>query len=142
MKLEGDDKLLRIFKEMPDIFTQRKLLAVHKRAAQPLVYRMHRLAPVGLTGNLADSIGIETPSRGDLGEIRVGARRKGGFKGFAGHLIEFGTRLRMTKKGAIRGKLKPAPFVEPAFEQTIGQVEQNIVKEEAAEVKKFLKRLT
>ena len=140
MKLEGEDKLLRIFREMPEIFTDRKLREVHKRAAQPLVYRMHRLAPVGRTGNLADSIGIEN-TKEDLGGIRVGARRKGGFKGFAAHLVEFGTKDRYTKRSfAYRGKMKAEPFIEPATDQTLPEVEKNIVKEEAREVEKFLKR--
>lgn len=139
-EVQGADKLQRIFRRMPELFTDNKLRAVHRRAVTPLISRIHRLTPVGKTGNLADSVGTENVKT-DLGGIHVGYRRKGGFKGFAGHLIEFGTKPRFTKKSfAYRGQMKANPVVEPSFDQTADQVEKNIVKEEAAEVTKFLKR--
>ena len=78
---------------------------------------------------MIDSIGVSKTNvkkANKLGEIRVGPRRKGGFKGFAGHLVEFGTRPRKTRKGAYRGVMRPKPFMRPSFGATKGLIEKDI----------------
>lgn len=131
---------------MPDhLFDRDRMFQrANERAARPMVDRMHRLAPVGLTGNLADSIGVVKAgksNRGEFGEITIGPRRKGGKKGYAGHLVEFGTRMRRVKRnGANRGTMPADPFVRPAFEQTINEVLGKIDNELGKEVATFLKR--
>lgn len=138
-QIRGYDELLSAFKGLPDIYSDKLIQKVNIRSAQPLIFRAHRLAPVGETGNLAESIGA-VRSKGELGAVEVGPRRRGGFKGFAGHLVEFGTKDRRTKSGANRGKMTADPFMEPAFDQTIDQVLRNIDKELEIETVKYLKR--
>lgn len=125
VELIGARELLEAFNGMPRQFTEQALQKINVKVAQPLVYRMHRLAPVGLTGQLADSIGVVKSGKnnqGELGAVTVGPRRSGGYKGFAGHLIEFGTKPRYTKNRAYRGKGPADPFIEEAFDDVKGQL--------------------
>jgi len=138
--ITGLKEIYGALNDLPKELSDTKLQKVHAAAAIPLVNRIHRLAPVGLTGNLADSIGIEKPgkkNKGELGAIYVGPRRKGGFKGFAGHLVEFGTKARKTKRGANRGVMPAEPFVEPSWEQTKNEVLGIVTKELEKTVLKF-----
>ena len=143
VKLVGDRELAKALLGLPDRLDDTALQKANSKAAQPLVDRMHRLSPVGLTGNLADSIGIVKAgkkNKSELGLITIGPRRKGGFKGFAGHLVEFGTKRRTTKSGANRGVMPKEPFVEPAWEQTKDEVLGSIDKELEKVVTSYWKR--
>lgn len=132
LKLVGDRELAKAIQGLPDRLSDTEFQKANVKAAQPLADRMHRLAPVGLTGNLAESIGIVKSGKGNKGElglISIGPRRKGGYKGFAGHLVEFGTKRRRTKTtNANRGIMPKDPFVEPAWEQTKDEVLGSIDK--------------
>lgn len=139
-QIRGYDELLSAFKGLPGVYSDKLIQKVNLKAAQPLVFRAHRLAPVGETGNLADSIGaVRSKATGVLGAVEVGPRRKGGFKGFAGHLVEFGTKDRRTKSGANRGHMTPNPFMEQAYDQTIDEVLGNIDKELELVTVRYLK---
>lgn len=120
----GAKEILNAIHGLPRQFSDPYLRRVHTRAAIPLVNKIHLLAPVGLTGQLADSIG--TVKTSELGGTATGPRTKGGHKGFSGHLNEYGTKKRRTRRGANRGSQPARPFERPAWEQTSGQVEQNI----------------
>jgi HK97 gp10 family phage protein len=138
----GLKEILGALNDLPKELSDTKLQKVHAKAAEPLVNKIHRLAPVGLTGNLADSIGIEKPgkkNKGELGAIYVGPRRKGGFKGFAGHLNEYGTKPRKTKRGKKLGVMKAKPFEAPAWEQTQDEVEHRIADLLGDDVYRFLR---
>lgn len=133
----GAKELHQFLNGLPREFSDPLLQKINTKAAIPLVNKMHRMAPVGLTGNLAASIGVVKSGRnnvGELGQIEIGPRRKGGFKGFAGHFNEFGTKRRRVKKrhpifGYDRGVMPKRPFLEPAWEQTKAEVLGNITKE-------------
>lgn len=141
LKLVGDRELAAALRGLPGKLSDTEFQKANVKAAQPLVDRMHRLSPVGLTGNLADSIGIVKAgkgNKGELGMITIGPRRKGGFKGFAGHLNEFGTKKRRTKTtNANRGVMPKQPFVEPAWEQTKDQVLGSIDKQLGAVITNY-----
>lgn len=140
--IKGAEELKKCLNGLPDQFKHPTLQKANVKAAEPLVSRMHRLAPVGLTGNLADSIGIVKLKKGrELGGIEVGPRRGGGFLGYAGHLVEFGTKRRTTKRtGANRGIMPKKRFVLPAWEQTNSQILGTVEKELSDQVTKYLKR--
>lgn len=142
MKLEliGEEKLERILKQLPRELDDKETRKINTKAAQPLVYRMHRLAPVGETGNLAESIGTE--ARKDIfGGVATGPKRGGRFKGYVAHLVEDGTRPRFTSARAYRGIMPAQPFIEPAFEQTHGKVTKELEKEYSAVTTKLLRKL-
>lgn len=140
--IKGAEELKKCLNGLPDQFKHPTLQKAIVKAAEPLVSRMHRLAPVGLKGNLADSIGIVKLKKGrELGGIEVGPRRGGGFLGYAGQLVEFGTKRRTTKRtGANRGIMPKKRFVLPAWEQTNSQVLGTVEKELSVQVTKYLKR--
>lgn len=122
----GDKEILKAIIGLPRHLSDPYLKKVHTKAAVPLVNRIHLNAPVGLTGDLADSIG--TVKTSELGGTATGPRVKGGYKGFAGHLNEYGTKRRRTRRGANRGVMPKKPFEAPAWEQTQDQVERIIAE--------------
>ncbi len=113
------------------------LTKAHTDAAFPLVSAAHLMAPVGKTGNLADSIGVEKiglNKGGEIGAIAVGPRRRGGFKGFHGHLIEFG------KKNSDGARTAPKPFMAPAINSTKVEVESKIASSLSRRITSYIKR--
>lgn len=129
ISITGVKEIDKVLRELPKQMTHQILGAAHAAAAKPLIEKAKLLAPEGPTGNLVDSIGVTKTNikkANKLGEVRGGPRRKGGYKGFAGHLVEFGTRKRRTRKGANRGLMRPKPFMRPAFTATKGQIERDI----------------
>jgi HK97 gp10 family phage protein len=131
LTLIGEQAIDNVLKALPQTVTHSILGSANMLAAKLVVEKEKLLAPEGPTGNLVDSIGaVRTSLRKStsLGQVIVGPRRKGGFKGFAGHLVEYGTRRRYTKSGANRGIMPAKPFALPAFEATKGQVEQSITE--------------
>ena len=139
MKVKGLNELKRSLAGIPDQFSSRIMTKAQRNAAEPLVHEMHKRSPVGLTGDIADSIGVVTEKK--LGGVGVGPRRKGGFKGFAGHLVEFGTKRRTTKSsGANRGVMPKKPFVEPSWASKKDEVLNGLTKHLSDGITKYLKR--
>jgi len=125
IQVKGIKEINDVFRGWTNELQHKTLQAVHAEAAVPLVNMAHLLAPVGKTGNLADSIGVEKPSVAKanmVGEVTVGPRRSSRYKGFAAHLVEYGTRQRKTRSGANRGSMPRHPFMKPAFDATNGQL--------------------
>lgn len=143
ISLTGVKEIDGLLKAMPKELTHQVLGAAHLAAAKPLIEKEKLLAPEGPTGNLVDSIGgIKTSiKRADsLGEVKVGPRRSRPYKGFAGHLVEFGTKSRQTRKGANRGIMPAEPFAEPAFNQTSKVVTDGIAVQIARKLVSLMKR--
>lgn len=143
IQIEGDKALDDIFRRMPGVFQERVMQNAHARSARHVVNKAKLLAPEGPTGNLVDSIGVVRVSQKRVGggAVIVGPRRRGKYKGYAGHLVEFGTRMRYTRRsGAYRGFMKPRPFMRPAWEQTRPIVLREIPTEYRSKLLSFLKR--
>jgi HK97 gp10 family phage protein len=107
----------------------RKIL---NKGAKPIIAEAQRLVPVG-EGDLKKSIGaIAGRGQGKGEQVYVGPRRGGRFKGFVGHLIEYGTAPHLIKAKAEGGLLHllgnrfatevqhpgtaARPFMRPAFD--------------------------
>lgn len=143
MSLTGVKEIDSLMKALPKELSHQVLGSAHIAAAKPLIEKEKLLAPEGPTGNLVDSIGgMKTPiKRADsLGEVKVGPRRSRPYKGFAGHLVEFGTKSRQTRKGANRGIMPADPFAEPAFNQTNRQVTDGIAVQIGRKLLSLMKR--
>jgi HK97 gp10 family phage protein len=128
--LTGVKEIDRVLKGMKAEMSHQVLGAANLAAAKPLILEEQRLAPVGKTRTLVNSIGAKKQSlrsANEIGAVLVGPQRSK--KGFAAPLVEFGTKRRRTRKGANRGIMPATPFVRPAFENTKEQVEQNIKTE-------------
>lgn len=137
----GAKEIDAVLREMPLALSHQVLGQANIDAARPLIDKEHLLAPVGETGNLAESIGayrVSLKSASVLGEVRVGPRRKGGYKGFHGHLIEFGFRTRSKGKG--KPFVQAHPFAKPAFDATKGEIERGITTAVAKVVLRTMKR--
>lgn len=149
ISVTGAREIDQVLKNLPDAVSHKVMSAAHAIAAKPLVEREKSLAPMGPTGNLIESIGVIRSSfakANEIGEVKVGPRKGGRYKGFAGHLVEYGTRVRKTKgrgkykKTANRGTMKAKPFAEPAFIQTKDEVEKRIGTEVAKSLNRTMKR--
>ena len=84
------------------------------------------------TGNLDKSIGrvrVSIRKANELGTVRIGPRRGGVYRGFHGHLIEFGTKDRYTKKGKYTGRGPSLPFVAPSYNEKMGESRAILGKE-------------
>lgn len=141
IKLTGDD-VKGVMNLLPLHMNHRLMQAANAAAATPLIHAAHRMAPVGKTAHLAESIGTEKPGMsraGEIGEVRVGPRR-GRFHGNHGHLVEYGTGQRTTKSGANRGAMPAKPFMAPAFQQTREAVLSGINKFLGEKVASFCRR--
>lgn len=146
MRLTGAKEIDQVLAGLPLQVTDKVLQNSFSDAAKPLVQAAQSLAPKGKTGNLSESIGVtkepaKTLVNRAVGQIQVGPRRKGKYKGFAGHLNEFGTTVRETKSGANRGRMTAKPFMEPAFNQTQGALESRINDSIGRKLSAFMKRI-
>jgi hypothetical protein len=144
LSITGLQEIDAVLRGLPLLYTHKVLQAAHADAAKPMVEREHRLAPVGNTGRLADSIGIVKPSfskSGVLGEVIVGPRR-GRFGGQHAHFPEFGTKPR-AYKGANRGVMPINKYAEPAFEQTddtvLGRIKLSLGQKTYAFMRRIIK---
>lgn len=143
VKLTGFKEIDNVLKGMPAQLSHKVLQAANMAAAKPLIEAEKLGAPEGPTGNLVDSIGAVKTSISraqSLGEIQVGPRRGGRFKGHAGHLVEYGTKSRTNKRGANRGTMPAKPFALPAFEKTKNIVLGMINTEIGRKLYAFMKR--
>ena len=136
IRVTGIKEIDNCLQAMPLALKDRTLQNAGAAAAKPLIEKAKLLAPEGPTGNLVDSIGIvkgrfnqvQSLQR-EVGAVTAGPRR-GKFKGYAAHLVEYGTKPRFTKgkgkirkvKNAFRGVMKKTPFMEPAFNATKGMI--------------------
>ena len=125
----------------PEVTTRAVAQRAMKKAAKPLVNRIRANAPIGLTGSLKKSIGTTVSKRrsGPIGQnvVAVGPRRSKTLRGFTGTFIESGTDERTQKKtGKGVGRIQSRPFVEPAFNSTVGIVQKNLGRELAIAVVK------
>jgi len=140
VSITGFKEIDSVLKKLPLEVTHQVLGQAHLAAAKPLIEKEKLLAPEGPTGNLIDSIGGVKASfkrATEVGLVTVGPL---GRKGAAGHLVEFGTKKRRTRKGANRGIMPKKPFAQPAFDQTKGLVESNIANALAQSMAKRMRK--
>lgn len=146
IRLTGAKEIDQVLRGLPLQLTDKVLQNSFSDAAKPLVQAAQSLAPKGVTNNLTESIGVEKEPAKTLvnravGQIQVGPRRKGKYKGYIGQIKEFGTGVRETKSGANRGVDIGKKFMEPAFNQTSGQVEIRINDSIGRKLSAFMKRI-
>ncbi len=142
LRLTGEEDIDKVLRGLPLQINHKVLQAAHTSAAKVLVDAEKQSAPEGPTGHLVDSIGvIKTPfgSASSLGEINVGPRR-GRYKGYAAHLVEYGTKPRKNKKGANRGVMPKRPFAKPSWDRTKGRIQSSINEQLGRHLYNFMRR--
>ncbi len=156
IKIEGLDKLFKELKNLPDKLKRKELLKILRTSARPTLNtakaNLKRImsqtkgrypAWYKTSGNLVKSLGLITGKNMENPTILVGARVKGGNKGFHAHFLELGTvkrkkkgkgfkRKKETYTGSNLGYVKPQPFLRPAYDahkqMAAKELEQSIAK--------------
>lgn len=142
LRLTGHEDVDKVLRGLPLQVNHKVLQTAHASAAKILVDTEKLMAPEGPTGRLIDSIGvIKTPiaKSGALGEINVGPRR-GRYKGYAAHLVEYGTRPRRNRSGANRGVMPRKPFALPSWLRTKDRVQSSISTHLTRALLSFMRR--
>lgn len=148
IKVFGAMELDRVMRALPKELTHSIQQQAHFAAAKPLIQAAKRIAPDS-TGRLEESIGgVRVPLKRAtiIGEVHVGPRRRGKFRGRHAHLVEFGTRPRTIKgrgqypAGTKRGVMPASPFMRPALSQTKQQVLDSITTNTAKRLVARMKR--
>lgn len=136
--LAGDKKL-----------SNKVVRGILNKAAKPIIQKAQELAPAE-DGDLKKSIGtIPGRGRGKGEQVYVGPRRGGRFKGYAGHLVEYGTAPHIIRAKAADGKLHlrgnvfveevqhpgaaAKPFMRPAADQKLPESVE-IIKDECKKI--------
>lgn len=141
LRLTGEKEIDQVLRGLPLQVNHKVLQAAHASAAKVLVDAEKLAAPEGPTGGLIDSIGIiKTPigKASSLGEINVGPRR-GRYKGYAAHLVEYGTKPR-NYRGANRGVMPKKPFALPSWLKTKDKIQSSISLQLGRTLLSFMKR--
>lgn len=144
MKVTGLKEIDTVLRGLPLQLTDRLLQNAAARAAKPLVVKEQLLAPEGPEGALVDSIGVVKERYGsgrEIGQVAVGPRRRGRYKGYHAHLVEYGTKERFNRRGASRGRMPAKPFAKPAFDATKDQVLGNYRLEVGRVVYNYMRRV-
>jgi bacteriophage HK97-gp10 putative tail-component len=138
--IKGYNEVHNALSALPKAFSDKVWSDINYDRSKIVTNQMKLNAPEGPTGNLVDSIGA-VRMRGDrLGTVWVGPRRRGRYKGFAGHLVEYGTKNRQTRSGANRGIMPKKPFAEKSFLQTRGELENALTKSAEKVVSRTLRK--
>lgn len=141
LSVTGIAEVDAILKGLPNQVNHRIMGAAHLDAAKPLIDVASNIVRVR-TGKLKQSIGgvrLSQRKTNEVGMVHVGPRRrKGKYYGNHGHLLEYGHVLK--REGKIFGRVKPYPFMRPAFEQTKNQVQTNIVDSVQKKLMSFMRR--
>jgi HK97 gp10 family phage protein len=140
-RMEGVDDIEKVLAGLPGRFGEKVVTKTLRKSAKPLIAEAKQNAPEH-KGNLKKSIGAINGRGGGKGsQIYVGPRRGGSFKGYHAHLVEYGTaprKLATPHLATILGKTvlithtgsMPAhPFLRPAYDAKIGEV-QEVIKQE------------
>ena len=118
LQFKGLSELRDILEALPGKLGTKKVGEILRKAEKPLIAAAKARAPKG-NGDLIKSIG------GIAG-------RGGENKGYAGHLVEYGTGPRTQKDGTSTGSMPAQPYMRPAYEETKEQIAQIIQDEVAA----------
>ena len=133
LRFEGFDEAAAILDALPARLGERTLTKILRKGSRPIIVEARQRAPVKKKA-LVRSIGaINGRGMGKGTQIYIGPRRGGGYKGYAGHLIEYGTAPRTKKNGASTGSVAAHPFMRPAYELRIEEAKK-IIKQNIADI--------
>lgn len=143
------DILEDFFKELSLVDQRKIFLSAYRKASRPLLNAMKTNVPIGKDrmkggksvrgGTLLRSLGtIAVPQEIAL---LVGARKSGINKGWHGHLVEYGTKERFTRKNKLSRGVMPADnFIERSYNATEDQVFGAIENEWYDEIDRYIVR--
>lgn len=128
---EVDRKLRQITEGLEETFTKRVRVNVARAGVQAMRRAVRPSIPVGPTGNLRRGLAtrVVTRTRYPYGLIGFRYSRQGGVRGSAphAHLLESGTKLRTTRTGASRGRMRATRFFERAVQLNSQRAIQSMI---------------
>lgn len=118
LQFRGFEELAQVFDALPGRLGAKTVQGILRKAVKPIVEEAKAKVPKR-TGNLKKSIGtIAGRGQGKGTQVYAGPRRGGPYKGYAGHLIEYGTGPRkQASTGRNTGSVAAQPFMRPAFDK-------------------------
>lgn len=129
LRFQGFEELGQVFDALPKNMGPKVVQQILRKAIKPMVAEAKSKAPKD-DKDLAKSIGVINGRGAGKGtQVYMGPRRGGGFNGYAGHLIEYGTAPRRTESGRNTGSGPALPFMRPAFDLMYPEAVR-IIKEE------------
>lgn len=143
VEIQGFEELQQKIKRLPDKIKRRELLKIYGQVANPTLKAARSFAAVGKRkhtkdaagpGNLKRSIKKRIGKKGDEkinAVVYVGPSLKGKYKGWYGHFLEGGTKNMPAK-----------PFMQPAYNQTKGQITKDAEVKTAKYIQKQINRLS
>lgn len=139
-KFQGNKDIEAVLAAIQGKFGEQVVLKTLRKAAKPLINEAKQKAPKD-DGDLQKSIGyINGRGSGKGQQIYVGPRR-GLYNGYHAHLVEYGTGMRKLSEPRIvtingrtvtithTGSMPAQPFMRPAYDAKIGEVQDEIAKE-------------
>jgi HK97 gp10 family phage protein len=122
-KIEGIKEAIKAFNELPVTIEKKILKSTILKVARALQSAVVRRAPVGFTGKLAES--IKTSTQGLKGKLAINVV----VKPFYSRFLEFGT-----------SKMSAKPFMRPAFDESLPQMEAAFAEALTSGVKREVKK--
>ena len=124
---------IKFLEELPGKLDETAHQDAMRAAARVVAAEAKRLAPVGKTGNLRDSIRVRSsPKKHKPGALVIASgSKKAGTKGYHAKLVEYGT-----------VKTKARPFLEPAARTTAAKQVQAAAKAAGKSFERVVKELT
>lgn len=135
--MKGFEDIDKVLAALPGKLGPQVLTKTLRKAAKPLVDEAKLKVPKA-SGELAKSIGVVAAKEsGNYTGVHVGPRR-GNYGGHHAHLVEYGTAARKLDKPALvkiggktvaithTGTMPAQPFMRPAFDAKIGQVQDEV----------------
>ena len=137
-------------KQVPEKIKKNELYRILRNVTGPVEDAMkHEVAQIQekafsegrpTTGNLYDAIGRIRGKSQEFINVQVAPRgKRRGYKGGHAHLLNFGTKIRTTRKGLNRGKATANNFSERAFNKTRAAVTAQMEKQVAKSIERLLK---
>lgn len=148
IKLTGARELERALRELPKRTGKAALRRALKKTAQPIEVTAEQYATRAKPELAARGISISTrlsrrQKRGrqtDRNTVQMYVGAHSARYGLA-HLFEFGTAQRHHKSGKSTGRMRPQPFMRPAWDANKGRLLDTLGRELWTEVDKAAKRL-
>lgn len=135
--IRGDKELRDALNQIGTKQAESIMRGAFRRVARPLVKTMKaNLKPHDRTKNLRRSIGTAA-IRGRVG-ITIGARTFGRYKGYAGFILNDGTKNRFTHKGAYRGRMGSSNFFTKAISVNETKVLASLNKEFRDSIQRYI----
>jgi HK97 gp10 family phage protein len=149
MAVEGMKELDAALAELPKATGKNVLRRVARKSIGIVVEAARPLVPVD-NGKLKRSLSVSTKlskrqsslARRELAEGKASVTVYAGVGAYPhAHLVEFGTKERFHKSGKSVGRMKPQPFMRPAWDSTKMRVLATFQKDMWTEIEKAAQRL-